>query len=112
MQKRSNSGKQLGLMDALAISTGSTIAAGVFILGAIAINYAGESILASIAIAAVLAILSGICLSQLSAVVSKDGSLYEYKGRSAPFLASLWGYFESVRCWLSLQPSELGASPT
>ncbi len=91
-RRRSNrTEKKFGLLDSVAIGTGSIVAVGVFIVGAMAINYAGESVLASILIAAVLAIISGICLTQLSSVVSKDGGIYEYTRAYNPLLGFVAG---------------------
>ncbi len=83
--------RKFGLLDTVAIGTGSIVAVGVFIVGAMAINYAGESVLASILIAAVLAILSGVCLTQLSSLASNDGGMYEYTRAYNPLLGFVAG---------------------
>jgi basic amino acid/polyamine antiporter, APA family len=86
VQKRMDGDGKFGLFDTLAISIGSMIAAGIFVLSGTAINFAGESALISISIAAALALLAGICLTELSSLVSKDGGIYEYTRAFNPSL--------------------------
>ena len=91
--------RKLNLWDIFCISTGSMISSGLFILPAIAYQYAGPSILIAYFLAGLLMIPSIISQSELLSAMPKSGGTYFFITRSfGPFL----GIFGGLANWFSI----------
>ncbi|MDO5502795.1 MAG: amino acid permease [Actinomycetia bacterium] len=81
--------RRLGLSDAVIIGLGSMLGAGVFVAYAPAAAAAGSWLLASLAIAALIAYANAIASARLAAIYPESGGTYIYgRERLGPF----WGY--------------------
>lgn len=91
--------RKLNLWDIFCISTGSMISSGLFILPAIAYQYAGPSIIIAYFLAGFLMIPSIISQSELLSAMPKSGGTYFFITRSfGPFL----GIFGGLANWFSI----------
>ena len=116
MAKNSKEAKPFGLFGTTMIGLGSIISSGIFIIGGLAIDRATSSILVSLAIAAFLAVLSGICFTQLESFFAKDGGVFEYTRGT---VSKAWipsrlamGFFAAVpRCWRGRQNCKFNGNP-
>lgn len=85
----------LGLFDAVAISIGATIGAGIFVVTGIVAGLAGPALIFSFLISAFISMLTAVSFSRLVMKIPKEGSVYEYAYQelspSAGFLTgSMW----------------------
>ena len=88
--------RELTFTDAVMINLGAIIGAGIFVIIGIAAGAAGPSIVASIAISAVISILTGLSFSEIASHVAKEGGVYEYaKDALAPSAGFLGGWLWS-----------------
>lgn len=78
--------RELGLVSALAIGTGTMIAAGIFTLSGLAISYVGSAAIASFLLAAVVASLTALSYCEFASIYphSGEGYLYARKTFSPP----------------------------
>jgi len=96
MDRNSNRLKPtLGLFDATAIGVGAIIGSGIFVVTGIAAGVAGPGIVVSMAIAAVVSLLTALSFVQLTAWQPMEGGVYEFASklfsRFAGFLAGwMW----------------------
>lgn len=83
----------LSLFDATAISVGAIVGAGIFVVTGIAAGQAGSALVASMLIAAFIALFSALSIAELSARYPTEGSVYEF-GREliSPFAGFLSGW--------------------
>ncbi|MEM0149928.1 MAG: amino acid permease [Candidatus Micrarchaeaceae archaeon] len=72
----------IGLFGAVMINLGAIIGAGIFVIIGMAIGKAGPSILISIIISGLIAMLTGISFSEIAQHVTKEGGVYEYARES------------------------------
>ena len=68
----------IGLSGAVIINLGAIIGAGIFVIIGMAIGKAGPSILVSIIVSGLIAMLTGISFSEIAQHVTKEGGVYEY----------------------------------
>lgn len=81
------------LTQALMINLGAIIGAGIFVIIGVAIGKAGPSIIASIVISAIIAILTGLSFAEIARHVAKEGGVYEYaKDSFRPFAGFIGGW--------------------
>jgi APA family basic amino acid/polyamine antiporter len=83
----------LSLFDATAISVGAIVGAGIFVVTGIAAGQAGSALVASMLIAAFIALFSALSIAELSERYPTEGSVYEF-GREliSPFAGFLSGW--------------------
>ncbi len=70
--------RDLGLISALAIGTGTMIAAGIFTLSGLAISYVGSAAIASFLLAALVASLTALSYCELASIYPQSGEGYLY----------------------------------
>ena len=68
----------LGLFDATAISVGAIVGAGIFVVTGITAGYAGSALVVSMLIAAVVSLFTALSFAELTALIPKEGSVYEF----------------------------------
>ncbi|MEM0154957.1 MAG: amino acid permease, partial [Methanothrix sp.] len=66
------------LRQALMINLGAIIGAGIFVIIGVAIGRAGPSIIISIILSAIIAMLTGLSFAEIARHVAKEGGVYEY----------------------------------
>jgi basic amino acid/polyamine antiporter, APA family len=87
--------RSIGLWSAVAINVGAIIGGGIFVVTGIVAGYAGSALIVSMALAAVIALFTGLSFVRLTTWQPIEGGVYEY-GRqlispSAGFLAGwMW----------------------
>jgi APA family basic amino acid/polyamine antiporter len=83
----------LSLFDAVAISVGAIVGAGIFVVTGIAAGQAGSALVVSMLIAAFIALFSALSIAELAARFPEEGSVYEF-GRAliSPFAGFLSGW--------------------
>ncbi len=87
--------RSIGLWSAVAINVGAIIGGGIFVVTGIVASYAGSALIVSMALAAVIALFTGLSFVKLTRWQPIEGGVYEY-GRqlispSAGFLAGwMW----------------------
>lgn len=80
-------------MQALMINLGAIIGAGIFVIIGVAIGHAGPSIIVSIILSAIVAILTGLSFAEIARHVAKEGGVYEYAKESfRPFAGFIGGW--------------------
>ena len=89
MTPRPPSARPLGLVGAVGIGVGSMLGAGVFVVWGAAAATAGRWLLASVALAAVVAVINAASTAQLAALHPVAGGAYAYGGRE---LGPAWGF--------------------
>lgn len=83
----------LGLLDATAINVGAIVGAGIFIVTGIAAGVAGSAMIVSMLIGSIIALLTALSFSELTAWLPKEGSIYEFSYRLvSPFVGFLSGW--------------------
>ncbi|MCL5122792.1 MAG: amino acid permease [Candidatus Marsarchaeota archaeon] len=83
----------IGLFGAVMINLGAIIGAGIFVIIGMAIGKAGPSILISIILSGLIAMLTGISFSEIAQHVTKEGGVYEYARESlAPSAGFVGGW--------------------
>ena len=91
--------RSLGLMEALAIGTGTMVGAGIFVFPGLAAGQAGPAAMLSFAIGAVIALLVALPTTELATAMPESGGGYYFVSRGlGPFLGTLVG----VGQWLGL----------
>ena len=101
--------KTLTFTDAVMINLGAIIGAGIFVIIGIAAGEAGPSIVASIAISAVISIFTGLSFSEIASHVAKEGGVYEYaKDALAPSAGFLGGWLWSFGNMIAVAAVSLG----
>ncbi|MGC8651655.1 MAG: APC family permease [Candidatus Micrarchaeia archaeon] len=89
--------RALTFFDALMINLGAIIGAGIFVIIGLAAGDAGPSVVLSIAIAAIVSVLSGLSFSEIALHVAKEGGVYEYaKDAFAPSAGFLAGWMWTI----------------
>lgn len=91
--------RSLGVLDVFAISTGSMISSGLFILPALAYGKAGPAVILSYLFAAILVVPAMLSKIELATAMPKSGGAYFYIYRS---LGPLFGTFSGLAAWFSL----------
>jgi len=81
--------KTLGLFDAVSISIGAIIGAGIFVITGLGAEIAGPSLIISVILAAIVAMFTGISASRLVKEFPKVGGEYEYAYRT---ISPLFGF--------------------
>ncbi len=85
--------RDLGLVSALAIGTGTMIAAGIFTLSGLAVGYVGSAAIASFLLAALVAAFTALTYCEFSSIYPFSGEGYLYARKSfPPLLAYLVGW--------------------
>ena len=85
--------RDLGLISALAIGTGTMIAAGIFTLSGLAVGYVGSAAIASFLLAAAVAAFTALTYCEFSSIYPLSGEGYLYARRTfPPLLAYLVGW--------------------
>jgi APA family basic amino acid/polyamine antiporter len=83
----------LGLWSATAINVGAIIGGGIFVVTGIVAGLAGSALVVSMAIAAVIAVLTALGFAELTAWQPVEGSVYEYARQLvSPFSGFLTGW--------------------
>ncbi|MEM3673230.1 MAG: amino acid permease [Candidatus Bathyarchaeia archaeon] len=83
----------LGLLDAVSISVGAIIGAGIFIVVGITAKAAGSALIVSMLLAAVIAVFTALSFVELTAWQPREGSVYEYTYQLiSPFSGFLTGW--------------------
>ncbi|MDE2973371.1 MAG: amino acid permease [Gemmatimonadota bacterium] len=86
-------GRDLGLVSALAIGTGTMIAAGIFTLSGLAVGYVGSAAIASFLLAAVVAAFTALTYCEFASIYPFSGEGYLYARKTfPPLLAYLVGW--------------------
>ena len=81
--------RSVTLLQALMINLGAIIGAGIFVIIGVAIGHAGPSIIVSIILSALIAVLTGLSFAEIARHVAKEGGVYEYaKDSFRPFAYS------------------------
>ncbi|MBI9101748.1 MAG: amino acid permease [Spirochaetales bacterium] len=91
--------KTLGLKEVFAISTGSMISSGLFVLPAVVFLKAGPSILVAYLLASLFIIPSMLSKAELATAMPKAGGIYFFITRS---FGPLFGTFTGLASWFSL----------
>ncbi len=73
--------RKLGLLDVFMITSGSMIAAGLFVLPGIAFSRAGPAVILSYALAAIIALPTLLSAAELSTAMPKAGGIYYFVSR-------------------------------
>jgi len=89
--------KTVSLLDAISISVGATIGAGIFVILGIATGLAGPAVIASVILAGAVAFLTASSFVQLSRATQKEGGAYEFARK---FLAPFWAFLTGF-LWLA-----------
>ncbi len=85
--------RSVTLTQALMINLGAIIGAGIFVIIGVAIGHAGPSIIISILLSALIAILTGLSFAEIARHVAKEGGVYEYaKDSFRPFAGFIGGW--------------------
>ena len=85
--------RSVTLLQALMINLGAIIGAGIFVIIGVAIGHAGPSIIVSIILSAMIAMLTGLSFAEIARHVSKEGGVYEYaKDSFRPFAGFIGGW--------------------
>ncbi len=85
--------RDLGLVSALAIGTGTMIAAGIFTLSGLAVGYVGSAAIASFLLAALVAAFTALTYCEFSSIYPFSGEGYLYARKTfPPLLAYLVGW--------------------
>ena len=85
--------RDLGLVSALAIGTGTMIAAGIFTLSGLAVGYVGSAAIASFLLAALVAAFTALTYCEFASVYPRSGEGYLYARKTfPPLLAYLVGW--------------------
>lgn len=85
--------RDLGLVSALAIGTGTMIAAGIFTLSGLAVGYVGSSAIVSFLLAAVVATFTALTYCEFTSIYPFSGEGYLYARKTfPPLLAYLVGW--------------------
>ena len=85
--------RDLGLVSALAIGTGTMIAAGIFTLSGLAVGYVGSAAIASFLLAAVVAAFTALTYCEFTSIYPSSGEGYLYARKTfPPLLAYLVGW--------------------
>ena len=85
--------RSVTLSQALMINLGAIIGAGIFVIIGVAIGHAGPSIIISIILSALIAILTGLSFAEIARHVAKEGGVYEYAKESfRPFAGFIGGW--------------------
>ena len=85
--------RDLGLVSALAIGTGTMIAAGIFTLSGLAVGYVGSAAIASFLLAAVVAAFTALTYCEFTSIYPFSGEGYLYARKTfPPLLAYLVGW--------------------
>ncbi len=86
--------------EALAINIAAIIGAGIYVISGLAAGFAGPSAILSIAVGAVVAILTGISFAELAHNYAREGGNYEYSrevlGSYAGFMAGFIWLFATI----------------
>ena len=70
--------RTLGWKEATSLGIGAMVGAGIFVLSGVATGKAGPAVMISFIIAALLAMLLGVCYAELSSRYPRAGGSYEY----------------------------------
>ena len=85
--------RDLGLVSALAIGTGTMIAAGIFTLSGLAVGYVGSAAIASFLLAALVAAFTALTYCEFTSIYPASGEGYLYARKTfPPLLAYLVGW--------------------
>ena len=85
--------RSVTLLQALMINLGAIIGAGIFVIIGVAIGHAGPSIIVSIILSALIAVLTGLSFAEIARHVAKEGGVYEYaKDSFRPFAGFIGGW--------------------
>ena len=85
--------RDLGLVSALAIGTGTMIAAGIFTLSGLAVGYVGSAAIVSFLLAAVVAAFTALTYCEFTSIYPSSGEGYLYARKTfPPLLAYLVGW--------------------
>ena len=88
-----NLSRTVTLRQGIMINLGAIIGAGIFVIIGIAIGHAGPSILFSIILSAIIAMLTGLSFAEIARHVAKEGGVYEYaKDTVRPFAGFIGGW--------------------
>ena len=79
--------RELGLLDVFMITTGSMIAAGLFVLPGVAFSRAGPSVIIAYGLAAIIALPTLLSAAELSTAMPKAGGIYYFVSRSIGYKA-------------------------
>jgi APA family basic amino acid/polyamine antiporter len=83
----------LGLWDAIAISIGAIVGAGIYVVTGIAAGFAGSALTVSMLLAAAISMLTAMSFAELTAWKPIEGSIYEYAYQLiSPFAGFLTGW--------------------
>ncbi len=77
--------RELGLLNVFMITTGSMIAAGLFVISGIAFARTGPSVLISYGIAALIALPTVLSAAELSTVMPRAGGVYFFVSRGISY---------------------------
>lgn len=91
--------RELGLLDVFMITTGSMIAAGLFVVPGIAFARSGPSVVLSYGIAALIALPTVLSAAELSTAMPKAGGVYFFVSRAVGYGA---GSIAGFARWLSI----------
>ncbi|MCL5680006.1 MAG: APC family permease [Candidatus Marsarchaeota archaeon] len=85
--------RSVTLLQAVMINLGAIIGAGIFVIIGVAIGHAGPSIIISIILSAIIALLTGLSFAEIARHVAKEGGVYEYAKESfRPFAGFIGGW--------------------
>jgi amino acid transporter len=91
--------RDLGLFSVIAISTGSMVGAGIFILPGFAAGLAGPAVIISFLLAGLIALTAALSVSELATAMPASGGAYVFISRSmGPLMGSIagWGVWTSL----------------
>lgn len=92
--------RNLDLFDMIMINLGAIIGAGIFVIIGLSISKAGPSVIVSILLSAIVALLTGLSFSELALHISKEGGTYEFAKEAltpfAGFMSGWVGLFGSI----------------
>lgn len=91
--------RELGLLDVFMITSGSMIAAGLFVLPGIAFNRAGPAVVLSYALAAVIALPTLLSAAELSTAMPRAGGIYFFVSRGLGYTP---GAFAGFARWFAI----------
>lgn len=85
--------RSVTLPQALMINLGAIIGAGIFVIIGVAIGRAGPSVIVSIMLSGLIAVLTGLSFAEIARHVAKEGGVYEYAKESfRPFAGFIGGW--------------------
>lgn len=100
--------RDLGLVSALAIGTGTMIAAGIFTLSGLAVGYVGSAAIVSFLLAAVVAAFTALTYCEFTSIYPRSGEGYLYARETFPSLVAylvgwclLLGYASSCAFYIA-----------